>query len=138
MTVGITTWGDRVSPVLDAAERLLVFRTGSVAGGTSVVDLSGLSFWGRAAEIERAGIDVLICGAVTRPLLDALTGSGLTVVPWISGSVDEILEAFSCGELSNERFAMPGCGRPTRACGGDPRRGRRRGGGAGPRRRRRE
>jgi len=126
MIVGITTWGDRVSPVLDAAERLVIFRSGPCAGerravdlsgrcagGERAVDLSGLSVWQRAAAIEAAGVDVLICGAVTTRLLGALTGSGVTVVPWVSGPVSEILQAFSCGRL-DERFSMPGCGRGRR------------------------
>ncbi len=113
MIVGVTTWGDRVSPVLDVAERLVVFSPGSCAEGGTAIELSGMSMMHRAAAIEASGIDVLICGAVTKPLLAALTRSGMTVVPWVSGAVDEILEAFSCGRL-DDRFAMPGCGRGRR------------------------
>lgn len=125
MVVGITTWGDRVSPVLDTAEQLLVFDAERGPEAARVVVLSGLTFWTRAAAIGGAGIDVLICGAVTRPLLEALTASGLTVVPWVSGAVDDILQAFSCGETVEQRFAMPGCGRARRGRQGACERGRR-------------
>jgi predicted Fe-Mo cluster-binding NifX family protein len=111
MVVGITTWGERVSPVLDAAERLVVFRTAPRVGETRAVDLSGLSPCQRAAAIRSSGIDVLICGAATRRLLEALADSGMTVVPWVSGTVSEILQAFSRGDLDDERFTMPGCRR---------------------------
>jgi predicted Fe-Mo cluster-binding NifX family protein len=91
------------------------------------VGLAGLGLWSRAAEISRAGIDVLICGAVTRPLMDALAASGIRVVPWVSGEVNEILDAFGSGELAEGRFSMPGCGRQRcrrRRRSGSDRRGR--------------
>jgi len=122
--------------VLDAAERLLVVDA-SGERQRSEIGLSGLSLWRRAAAIEQSGVEVVICGAVTRPLLEALRGAGVQVVPWVSGPVEEILRAYARGELVQDAFGMPGCGRRMRRGGGrrrGPGRAGRPGGGRGRRR----
>ena len=120
MRIGITVWGEMISPVLDAAERLLVFETSQAAdGAVEEVRLGGLGGPRKVAAMAESGIEVLICGAVTRGLLDMLEGEGIQVVPWISGRVADVLAAFAGGRLGEGRFSMPGC------CGG---RRRRRGG----------
>ncbi|MBD3349744.1 MAG: dinitrogenase iron-molybdenum cofactor biosynthesis protein [Candidatus Eisenbacteria bacterium] len=136
MIVGIPAWGERVSPVLDAAEQLVVLESGTEGRGSGrVVNLSGLSPWRRVAAIRKAGVEVLICGAVTRPLMESLSAGGVQVVPWVSGRMDEVLEAFAAGRLQDGRFSMPGCGRMRRRGmkrGRGKGRGGRGGGGRGP------
>ncbi len=113
MRVGVPTWDGRVSPVLDTAERLAVVETGdAIRGAREEVSLVGRDVHRRAAAISELGLDVLVCGAVSLALGEALESAGLTVVPWISGKVDEVLEALEDGELGGSRFLMPGC------CGG--------------------
>ena len=133
MRVGIAVWGERVSPVLDAAGRLAVVRVdGSETGEDGEVSLPAGGLGGRAGAIADLEIDVLICGAVSSRLADMLTARGVTIIPWISGTVEEVLDAFIEGTLADRRFAMPGCG-----CGRQRgRRGRRGSGGGGPRTRR--
>lgn len=125
MRVGIPVWGEMVSPVLDAAETLLVFETDAAEGACGEVSLSVSVGSRRVGVISGAGVEVLICGAVTRPLLEMLESAGVTVVPWVSGRVSEVLEAFEGGRLTQQRFAMPGCRRGSgRGRGGRGRRGR--------------
>jgi predicted Fe-Mo cluster-binding NifX family protein len=125
MRVGIPVWGEMVSPVLDAAETLLVFETDAAEGTCGEVSLSVSAGSRKVGAISGAGVEVLICGAVTRPLLDMLESAGITVVPWLSGRVSEVLEAFEGGRLAQRRFAMPGCGGGSgRGRGGRGRRGR--------------
>lgn len=130
MRVGITLWNGRVSPVLDAAERVTVVETGPGGPRTrGETALSSETVRGRAGEIAALGLDVLICGAVSRPLGAMLTESGVMLVPWISGDVDEVLRAFGEGRLADPSFRMPGCC-PGRGMG-MARRGRRGQGGRG-------
>lgn len=71
----------------------------------------------RAHEVARLGADVLICGAISRPLERALTAEGVRVVPRTCGVVDEVLQAFLQRRLSGPAFLMPGCGRRRRRAG---------------------
>jgi predicted Fe-Mo cluster-binding NifX family protein len=120
--VGIPIWGDRVSPVLDTAESLLVVDGGAVAEARTV-RLEGRDVQQRAREIGEVGLDVLVCGAVSRPLSLALAAVGVRVVAWISGQVEDVLRAYQAGELGRPRYLMPGC----RRRGGPGPRGRRHG-----------
>ena len=126
MRLGIPVWGDRVSPVLDAAARLVVVDLDE-GGEPTEVALGQTGGARRASAIAGLGLDVLICGAVTAHLANLLEASGVRVVPWVSGTVDDVVSAFREDALSKARFSMPGC-----RCG----RGRRRHGGGGKGRRR--
>jgi len=109
MRVAIPKWGEEVSPVLDAACTLLVVDSGAAGGnGRDEVALDGSCQAERATMILGLDVDVLICGAVSRGVEERLTDSGITVVSWIVGRVDDVLAAFENGDLPGDRFRMPG------------------------------
>ncbi len=110
MKVAITTHDGRVSPVFDVARRLVLVDVEQGREATrkeEVLDQANPA--ARAQRIAEIGVDVLICGAISRPLQDMLTSSGVQVTPWVCGSVEEVLQAFLCGRLSDASFLMPGC-----------------------------
>ena len=73
----------------------------------------------RAAELAARGVSVLICGAISMEHTAALTARGIAVIPDVCGPVEEVLQAFLAGSLTDGRFAMPGCcGRRRRFRGG--------------------
>jgi predicted Fe-Mo cluster-binding NifX family protein len=125
MKVAIPQWQGRVSPVLDVAERLLVVDL-AADGEVSRQDaaLAAAGPLERARQLRQTGAEVLICGAISRPLELALQGSGIQIIPHTCGQVEEVLAAFINGQLDAGGFLMPGCrGRRWRF-----RAGRRRGG----------
>jgi predicted Fe-Mo cluster-binding NifX family protein len=109
MKVAIPIWNSRVSPVLDAAGQLLVVQ---IENGTEqtrqTIGLATVHPGWRAHFIAEMGVDTLICGALSRHLERLLTATGITVCPWISGEVEEVLSAFGRGKLNDESFSMPG------------------------------
>jgi predicted Fe-Mo cluster-binding NifX family protein len=62
----------------------------------------------RCSRIRKLGVDVLICGAVTRTFSDLLKASGIDIIQGISGKIEEILEAYFNGALIQTKFLMPG------------------------------
>ena len=111
MRVAIPIWGDRISPVLDAATRLLVVDTGGQETVRSVVDLQGDDMVRRCARIEKLEVDRLICSAVSNPFYQRLLAANIRVIQGISGPVEEVLKAYLQGNLFQEAFFMPGCRR---------------------------
>lgn len=112
MRIGIPCWQGRVSPVFDVAGRMLLADVQDgrvVARAESPLTQAGLA--ARARRVVELGTEVLICGAISRPLEVALTGSGIRVVAHTCGAVEEVLQAFIHGRLDQEMFWMPGCGR---------------------------
>ena len=106
MKVGISVWEDKISPVLDGSKQLMVLniQDGKEIGRDEVELLETyLPF--RARKIAGLGLDVLICGAVSRPLAVMLTNSGISLVGWANGCVNDVLEAFLNKELDVTDFA---------------------------------
>ncbi len=114
MKVGISVWEDKISPVLDGCKRLLVLKIEDGKEiGRDEVELLETYLPFRARKIAGLGLDVLICGAVSRPLAVMLTNSGISLAGWANGCVNDVLMAFLNGELETSDFAaLPGiCGR---------------------------
>jgi len=130
--IGIPVWNNRVSPVLDSAGQLLVvdFEDGSETSRRKI-DLAEPFLAQKVRRICQAGIDTIICGAVSRHLEMMLTASGIEVIPWVRGEVNDILEAHLAGSLEREAFHLPGCFRRRERRGMGGRKGHRHGSGRG-------
>jgi predicted Fe-Mo cluster-binding NifX family protein len=122
MTLAIPNWNGRVSPVLDVARRFLVIeieRNAEVDRHSTDIDAVLLTT--RFRRILELGVEVLICGAVSRPLEGALLSAGVRVLPQTCGLVEDVLKAYLSGRLADEAFRMPGCrGRCRRRHGWSP------------------
>ena len=110
MRIGIPIWNNRVSPVLDTAERLVIVDTGSPrARAWEEVALDGRRLPIRAARLAELSLDLLVCGAVSRPLAELLEAAGVPLEPWVAGDVHEVLDAVTSGRLDRPCYRMPGC-----------------------------
>jgi len=110
MNVGIAVWGERVSPLLDTCRELLIV---DVEGGKEVsrrrAEFGEYLLPLRVRRLAELGLDVLICGAVSRVLLAMISCCGIRLIGWTSGDVEEVLRAFLSGGLNGKQFVMPGC-----------------------------
>jgi predicted Fe-Mo cluster-binding NifX family protein len=110
MRVGIPIWQERISPVFDTARRLLLV---DLLGGreqTRSEVLLGDEAWPeRARHLREHGVEVLLCGAVSRPLCELLQAQGIRVVSFLRGEPEAVLAAYRSGRLTVTRFRMPGC-----------------------------
>lgn len=110
MKVAIPHWRGRVSPVFDVAGSVLLVE---VHDGREQ-DRRDVAFdaddpYARAARLAETGADVLICGAISRPLATAVASVGVEVIGQTCGDVERVLEAFIDGRLTDDAFSMPGC-----------------------------
>lgn len=106
MRLAVPIWQGRVSPLLDVARRLVVVDViGGEAAFTKLYPLGGPN---RERIVSELGIDVLICGAVSRELEEKLVASGVEVVAEIRGKFEEVVRAHAEGRLIQPRFLMPG------------------------------
>jgi predicted Fe-Mo cluster-binding NifX family protein len=110
MRVAFATWNDRVAPVFDVTRRLHVVDTvGSRTVRESEESLGDEQPVGRAARLARLGIDALVCGAISRRQEALIEAYGVTVVPFVSGDLRDVVDAWRAGRLGSRTFAMPGC-----------------------------
>jgi predicted Fe-Mo cluster-binding NifX family protein len=98
-----------VSPVFDVADFLMLI---DLEGGCEVRRerwmLLDSGPFDRANQIKGFGVDVLICGAVSKALESAMSGMGIDVLSFICGDIETVISAFIKGRLSSDRFLMPG------------------------------
>jgi len=124
MRVAIPVWQSRVSPVFDTAGHLLIV---DVEDGREVhraeASILGLSLPNRVNRLVEFDVDVLLCGAISRQLAGMAAASGIRVMPWLKGDVDQMLRLFLNGEPIDSRFLMPGFGRQRHRFRGSQRRG---------------
>jgi predicted Fe-Mo cluster-binding NifX family protein len=110
MKVAIPTWRDRVSPVFDVAQQLLLVELTDVAEvSRQLVSLLETDPARRTRRLQDLQVQTLICCAVSQPLREALVGCGIEVIDQVCGNVAEIVAAYRNGTVDEERFAMPGC-----------------------------
>jgi len=110
MKIAVSVWEGRVSPVFDTASRLLVLdveETGEASGFEVFLDEQTCSQ--KCSRIQVLGVEILICGAISRYFQGILTASGIQVIPWICGAASEVVNAYRDGTLSQPRYLMPGC-----------------------------
>ena len=109
MKIAIPLWNDCVSNVFDFAHRLLLVE---IENGKEIsqseVELKAESLPQRAGSLKNLGVDVLICGAISRALACMVAASGTEVLAFVTGRVDDVLEAYLTGQLVKPEFTMPG------------------------------
>lgn len=110
MKAAIATWQNRVAPVFDVTDEVTVVAVeeGCVTDRSYVI-LSGADPVARAASLAGLGVDILICGAISRPLLSLVSARNIEVVPFVTGELDSIISAWLEDRLTNGTYAMPGC-----------------------------
>jgi predicted Fe-Mo cluster-binding NifX family protein len=108
MKIAIPVWDNCVSSAFDFANRLLLvdLQNGSESNRTEI-SLSNESIPQKANKLKSLGVEVLICGAISRALACQVTASGIEVLPYVLGPVDEILKAYLTNQLGQPRYAMP-------------------------------
>ena len=109
MRIAIPIWDDRVSSAFDFAHRLLLV---DIERGCEIkrkeISLLPESIPEKANRLKTLGVKVLICGAISRSLASQVMASGIRVLPYVVGQVDEILGAYLTGKLVQPQFALPG------------------------------
>jgi predicted Fe-Mo cluster-binding NifX family protein len=124
MKIAIPIYNDSVSNVFDFAVKLLLVEIeNSKEANRSEVALESQLLLQRAGKLKNLEVDVLICGAISRVLAEMVTSSGIQVLPYVTGSIDDVLQAYLTDQLAKPEFSMPGCWHGARKGFGCRRRG---------------
>jgi predicted Fe-Mo cluster-binding NifX family protein len=110
MKIAIPIFQSRVSPVFDWSRRLMVIemdQTGEIHREER--SLEGATHRDRMDRLVEMGVDVLLCGGISAPMLSLVKANNIRVIPWVAGDVDEVLGVFLEGRISDSKYAMPGC-----------------------------
>lgn len=112
MKTAYAYWDNRIAPVFDSAQQILVVDTdGSETITETQQTLPNSTSFHKAAHLVELGINTLVCGAISRPLHEWLLARGISVMAFIAGDLKEVIHALQDGNLESNCFAMPGCNR---------------------------
>ncbi|MFP4501542.1 MAG: hypothetical protein ACLFTT_11130 [Candidatus Hydrogenedentota bacterium] len=100
----------RIAPVFDVARHIrLVESDADTMRTRGEYDLPDTTPAAKVAQLEALGAELLVCGAVSRPLHELLTARGIVVAPFVAGEAEAVMAAWANDTLDDESFAMPGC-----------------------------
>jgi predicted Fe-Mo cluster-binding NifX family protein len=98
--VAIPRFGEAVAPCFEYSATIAIF----TLRRRQVVDQTDFSLQSRDAFdrlrlLRDQRVNTLICGGVQAFFEDALVESGISVISWVSGEVDDLLQRFLAGDL---------------------------------------
>ena len=115
MNIALTVWENRISPVFDSARTLLVAEIKDQEVVSRFVEKFNQSILSNLADmvsrLNLLKIDVLICGAISQMPANMVEASGIKLIPFISGNIEDVIAAYIKDEPIIPTFLMPGCGR---------------------------
>ncbi|MFH1135137.1 MAG: NifB/NifX family molybdenum-iron cluster-binding protein [Pseudomonadota bacterium] len=109
MKAGFAAWENRVAPVFDVAREIILMETenGQVVGRRSE-SLAETEPMERARRLEALGVEILVCGAISRFVEEVIASRGIRVISFVAGELPEVIRAWLEDGLDDGRFAMPG------------------------------
>jgi predicted Fe-Mo cluster-binding NifX family protein len=99
---------------------MLMELEGNAVFKREVIILPQADFQIRVKYIADLKIDTILCGALSHFIHRMLTQRGIKVFPWITGKVENVIQAYISGDLADERFLLRGRHRRRRMRGKKP------------------
>ncbi|MBU3915487.1 dinitrogenase iron-molybdenum cofactor biosynthesis domain-containing protein [bacterium] len=110
MKAALTIWENRISPVFDSADTLLIAEIQNnkiISRQCESFEVKRLHFL--LEMLLNQDVSVFICGAISEHPARIIEAGTIKLIPFISGNTDEILDVFARGVPIVPGFLMPGC-----------------------------
>lgn len=107
------TWNDRIAPVFDVARSIQLVETeaGRIVRRTRASVDSEIPNQ-KALRLVELQVGTLVCGAISRPVQEMIRSYGIEVIPFVTGNLQEVIQAWLGGKLAGSAdYTMPGCRR---------------------------
>ena len=109
MKIAMTVWEGWISPVFDVCRQGLILEIDGKNTVSAVdIDLETITPLQKIEKLRGHEIDTLICGAISKPIYWKARSRGLKVISFVTGEVDEVIQAFVAGKLPTPTLTMPG------------------------------
>ncbi len=110
MKIAITIWGNRVSPVFDAAKTLLI----ADIKDPGVIRKSYVNFDSGSPDtmikiLKKMQVSILVCGAISTRPADLIVENDIKLISFVTGNAVEFLETFARKQIIEKSYMMPGC-----------------------------
>ena len=110
MKIAITVWGNRISPVFDAASTLFVAHIEN----RSILKKNYTSFNPTIPSdlvklLKKMQVSILICGAISTKPADLIVENDIKLISFVTGNALKLLDNFASKQTIEKTFMMPGC-----------------------------
>ena len=110
MKIAITVWGNRISPVFDAASTLFVAHIEN----RSILKKNYTSFNPTRPSdlvklLKKMQVSILMCGAISTKPADLIVENDIKLISFVTGNALKLLDNFARKQTIEKTFMMPGC-----------------------------
>lgn len=99
--IALSTFRDRISSRLDSADEILLLSVENrQVRKRETIRIIPSGPLDKIHQIVQLNPDILICGGLTELCNNKLKNSKITIIPWVKGNADEVLNSFLKGKLS--------------------------------------
>lgn len=110
MKAAFATWNNRIAPLFDVSRQAFLVEIKE----KNILSRQLIAFDDQAAvrkvlRLVEWEVTVLVCGAISQPVASLFAAQAIEVIDYVSGEVDEVIDAWRRGRLDDPSFAMPGC-----------------------------
>ena len=110
MKLAITIWGNRVSPVFDAAGTLLIARVEN----REILEKKYIPFEPDSHEklirlLKKFDISLMVCGAISTQPANLIIENRIRLLSFVTGDARQVLDNLAKKEALEKNFMMPGC-----------------------------
>jgi len=126
MVVAIPVFGSRISPRFDCAITFLLvtIENGEIQKKETVMIYEQNPIHTKN-NFKKLNVDLLVCAAINEFNYNMISDSGIKIIPWVTGTVDEIIELLLKNELKAGMTIFPDGRKTWKKCQGFGRKYRR-------------
>lgn len=107
--LAVTVWGNRISPVFDAASTLLVAEiTDKKISGQYYTAFDPQSPADLIHTLKKHHVTTLVCGAISKTPARLIPEHHIHLIPFVTGNVRQFLDSFALDRTVAEKYRMPG------------------------------
>ncbi len=106
-TIALSIFGNRISPRLDVAEKLMIVKVeNTVVKNKETLLLDSADILKKLDTLVKLKPDVLICGGLTSLCEQKLKNHNIKIIPWVKGETEYIIKLYLNSVLTgkNERI----------------------------------
>ena len=109
MRIAIPEWNNDVSTVFDTAGSIVIIDSeGPDIIRRSIAHVAASDILRKIIDLVDIRTDLVICGALSREMLELLQMHGITVVSGVHGIIEDIIAAYFDGTLNDGSHYMTG------------------------------
>jgi predicted Fe-Mo cluster-binding NifX family protein len=107
--VAVTVWGNRISPVFDAARTLLVAQIADKKiSGHYYTSFDPGAPVDLVSTLKKNQITLLVCGAISKTSADLIANQHIHLICFVTGNARQFLDSFVQGQTVETKHMMPG------------------------------